>query len=326
MLRRIYCSYEPIANEILIMFKQSIHRQLLAIFATLACTSALALPPPPPAPELQDLANASYRGLVDVEGVITLSNGHWQGEPWVEGGASAPSAHLVGTLLAQRDLDYDGRTESVNLVNYSTGGTGQLLHLAVSRFDEEGVDNFATVFLGDRVMVRGLRVEGAKIVADLVQAGPNDGACCPGDVVTRTWRLQDGQLREEPSDEAPERLSADILIGTVWLLSAWGFDEPIENGITVTLEYSDGKFTGRSACNRYFAGVYEAGDIAGGITVARVGGTRMACAEDHIARADARYLKALERANRISFMAGDLVLTWGEGTEFGSLYFRRAEP
>ncbi len=72
------------------------------------------------------------------------------------------------------------------IVIASKGGTGQLLHLAVSRFDEEGVDNFMTVFLGDRVMVRDLLVEGVRIVADLVQAGPHDGACCPGDIVTRT--------------------------------------------------------------------------------------------------------------------------------------------
>ena len=308
------------------MLKQNIYRQLLAIFATLACTSALAIPPPPPAPELQDLANASYKGLIDIEGVITLSDGHWQGEPWVEGGASVPSAQLVGDLVAQGDLDYDGRTESVNFVNYSTGGTGQLLHLAVSRFDEEGVDNFATVFLGDRVMVRDLRVEGAKIVADLVQAGPHDGACCPGDVVTRTWHLQDGHLREEPADEKPQRLSADILTGTEWVLSGWGYDETIENGIMITLEYADGKFTGRSACNRYFAGVSEAGDIAGGISVASIGATRMACAEDHLAKAEDRYFKALEQVNRIYFMGGKLVLPWGQGSKFGSLYFRRTEP
>jgi len=305
------------------MFKRNIYRQVLIIIATLACTSAFAVPPPPPAPELDDLANASYRGLIDVEDGITLSDGHWQGEPWVEDGASAPSAQLVGTLVAQGDLDYDGRTESVSLLNYSTGGTGQLLHLAVSRFDDRGVDNFATVFLGDRVMVRDLRVEGASIVADLVQAGPHDGACCPGDVVTRTWRLQDEQLREEPLGQEPERLSANVLSGTKWVLSRWGFDEPVENGITITLEYSEGKFTGRSACNRYFAGVSAVGETAGGIEVASVGSTRMACAEDRFARAEDRYFKALQLVNRISFMAGELVLPWGEGSEFGSLFFRQ---
>ena len=305
------------------MFGQNIHRQLLAVIATLACTTALAIPPPPPAPGLHDLANASYQGLIDVEGVITLTDGHWQGEPWVEGGASAPSAQLLGTLLAQGDLDYDGRTESVNLVNYSTGGTGQLLHLAVSRFDEAGVDNFATVFLGDRVMVRDLRVESGRIMADVVQAGPHDGACCPGDVVTRTWRLQDGQLQEVPLDHEPERLSANTLSGSEWVLSRWGFKEPVGNGITITLEYLDGKFTGHSACNRYFAAVSAAGDVAGGIEVADIGGTRMACTEDRLAAAEDRYLEALQQVNRISFMAGELALSWGQGAKFGSLYFRQ---
>jgi len=302
---------------------QNIQRQILGLIAAVAFTSALATPPPPPAPELQDLANASYQGLIDVEGAITLSDGHWQGEPWVEGGASAPSAQMVGTLVAQGDLDYDGRTESVNLVNYSTGGTGQLLHLAVSRFDKTGVDNFATVFLGDRVMVRDLRVESGRIVADLVQAGPHDGACCPGDVVTRTWRLQDGQLEEVLLYREPTRLSAETLVGNAWALSRWSFDEPVENGISITLEYLDGRFTGHSACNRYFAGVSAAGDVAGGIQVAAIGGTRMACAEDRLAAAEGRYLEALQKVNRISFMAGELLLSWGQDSEFGSLYFRR---
>ena len=306
------------------MLQQNIFRRALMVIATLACSSALATPPPTPSPEVQDLANASYQGLVDVEGVITLSDGQWQGEPWVEGGSSAPSAQLVGTLVAQGDLDYDGRTESVNFVNYSTGGTGQLLHLAVSRFDESGVDNFATVFLGDRVMVRDLRIEDGAIMADLVQAGPDDGACCPGDVVTRTWRLQDGELTEVQSDEEPERLSANTLSGNEWVLSRWGFDDPVDEGIAITLEYADGKFTGRSACNQYFAGVSDVGDVAGGIKVAGIGGTRMACAEERLAQAEGRYLKALEAVNRISFMGGELVLSWGEGSQFGSLYFEPA--
>jgi heat shock protein HslJ len=308
------------------MCNLNIRRSILAIVAVLAWTTALATPPPPPAPGLEDLANASYRGLTDAEGAITLTDGRWQGQPWVEGGASAPSAQLVGTLVVHGDLDFDGRTESANLVNYSTGGTGQLLHLAVSRFDEARVDNFATVFLGDRVMVRDLRIESGRIVADLVQAGPDDGACCPGDLVTRTWRLQDGQLEELPYDQEPKRLSVDTLTGSTWVLSRWGFDEPVESGVTITLEYVDGKFTGHSGCNRYFAGISAAGDIAGVIEVAEVGGTRMACPEERLAAAESRYLKALQQADRIYFMAGELMLSWREGSRFGSLYYRRAAP
>jgi heat shock protein HslJ len=98
----------------------------------------------------------------------------------------------------------------------------------------------------------------------------------------------------------------------------------VENGITITLEYLDGKFIGHSACNRYFAGISAAGDVAGGIKVAGVGGTRMACAEDRLAVAEDRYLEALQQVNRISFMAGELMLSWGQGSKFGSLYFRQA--
>ena len=63
------------------MFNLNIRRQILTVIAVLGCTSALATPPPSSAPELADLANASYKNLIDAEGVITLSDGRWQGEP-----------------------------------------------------------------------------------------------------------------------------------------------------------------------------------------------------------------------------------------------------
>jgi heat shock protein HslJ len=303
------------------MLIKRIHQRLSLVIVTFACSSALATSPPSPAPQLKDLANATYQGIREAQGAITLSDGEWQGEPWVEGGVSAPSVQLVGTLVAHADLDDDGRTESVNFVNYSTGGTGQLLHLAVSRFGEAGVENFATVFLGDRVMVRDLSIENGRILADLVQAGPSDGACCPGDVVTRIWRMENGQLQEEVSNKKPVRLSVNILEGSEWALSRWGFNEPVEDGITVTLEYLDGRFTGQSSCNRYFAGVSAAGDIAGGIEVAGVGGTRMLCADGRLSAAEERYLVALQQVNRISFIAGEMLLSWGQGSKTGSLYF-----
>jgi heat shock protein HslJ len=123
----------------------------------------------------------------------------------------------------------------------------------------------------------------------------------------------------------PGRLSADILTGREWLLSRWGFNEPVEEGIRITLQYADGIFTGHSACNRYFAGISEDADLAGGITVGAVGGTRMACPGDHLSAAEQRYLQALQHTNRISFVAGDLVLSWGQGSDFGTLYFSRQD-
>jgi len=53
-----------------------------------------------------------------------------------------------------------------------------------------------------------------------------------------------------------------------------------------------------------------------------VGSTRMACAEERSAITEGRFLKALEQVDRITFLAGELVLNWGQGTDFGALYFK----
>ena len=307
------------------MSSKNSFRVFITLFLAFVTFSAGAVPPPPPAPQLDDLKNASYRGLTDVDGSITLSDGKWQGTPYVEGGTTVPAAELVGSLVVQGDLDFDGRTESVNLLNYSAGGTGQFVHLAVTRFDNESVDNFATALLGDRVQVRHINIVDGSIVVDMVQQGPEDGSCCAGDVVTRSWRLVEGKLQELPASGEVTRLSADTLAGPDWILSRWGYDEPVQEGIHITLNYADGRFTGSSVCNRYFAGVTAAEGAPGSITVSGVGSTRMACTQESLGEAEGRFLQTLEQVDHISFLAGELVLDWGQGTVFGALYFRRAD-
>ena len=51
----------------------------------------------------------------------------------------------------------------------------------------------------------------------------------------------------------------------------------------------------------------------------------MACTKESLGEAEGRFLQALEQVDQISFMAGELVLGWGQGKVFGSLYFRRAD-
>ncbi len=45
---------------------------------------------------VDELRNATYQGFHGVVGSITLEDGRWQGEPYVEGGATLPQAQLVG--------------------------------------------------------------------------------------------------------------------------------------------------------------------------------------------------------------------------------------
>jgi len=58
------------------------------------------------APTAAELANATYIGFE--EGPATLVEGRWEGEPYVEGGASRPSAGLVEDFAPAGDLNGDG--------------------------------------------------------------------------------------------------------------------------------------------------------------------------------------------------------------------------
>lgn len=294
---------------------------LLFVFAT-----AAAVQPPAVGPQPEDLANATYHGLQDAESPVTLSGGKWRGEPWVEGGAAAPTAWMLGGLFVEGDLDRDGHRESVNLLGYSGGGTGQFVHLAVSRFDGERLNNFATVLLGDRVDIRALREEDGLIAVDLVQAGPADAACCPGDLVTRRWRLQGDRLFEQPAT-APVRLALAALEGSRWTLSRWNFEEAVAESVRISLEIAQGRFVGAAPCNHYFA---EAGDgeFPGGVAVGPVGSTRRACPDAAAQAAEDRFLKALGGVTQFSFMAGELVLSFAVAEANGALFFKpeKAQP
>ena len=141
-----------------------------------------------------ELAGATYQGID--EGSITLQNGRWEGEPYVEGGASRPAAGLVGDFVLSGDLNGDGINESVVLIWQSSGGSGTFRYLAVMERDGDQVKNLGMAELGDRVKVRGGRIDGELIVLDVLQQGEGDAACCPTQLATRSWLMIDGQLVE----------------------------------------------------------------------------------------------------------------------------------
>jgi len=114
----------------------------------------------PSAPTLEEIKNASFKGVEEAEGPFTLANGTWQGKPYAEGGASAPSVTLVRNVRLSGDLDGDGRQEAVVLVAGATGGTGETSYLAVvKRTGPQQLENIATAPVGDRVQVRDARLD-----------------------------------------------------------------------------------------------------------------------------------------------------------------------
>jgi heat shock protein HslJ len=273
------------------------------------------------APTLQEMKNATYKGVEEAGGDFTLADGKWEGQPFAPGAASRPSVTFVRDFRLAGDVDGDGADEAVVLLAANAGGTGEMSYLAVVGRPDGNVTNVATAPVGDRVQVRNARVAERRIVLDVVQAGENDAACCPGDLVTRTWQLSGAALMEAPPVKTG-RLSLDTLAGTEWVLKSWAWDEPAPAAPDVTLTLDGARLVGSAGCNNYFAQVTP-GDAPGGIKIGPAGSTRKMCPEAEMA-VEKRFLEQLAGVTQMRFVAGQLALSYAKKDKsFGTMLFDR---
>jgi heat shock protein HslJ len=306
----------------------------LAVFVAPGCQSRSggATPPasPPaspaaaiarPAPTLPELKNATYRDVEEAGAAFTLSGGSWEGRPAAPGAASRPSVTFVRDFRLAGDLDGDGVEEAVVLLAASAGGSGERSYLAVVGRPGGTLTNIATARIGDRVQVRGARIEGRRIVLDVVQAGAQDAACCPGEFVTRTWELDAGTLREA-APVIKGRLSIEALAGSEWVLRSWAWDEAAPAAPEVTLTFDGNRLAGNAGCNAYFAQA-KGGEQPGALNIGPVGATRKMCPEPAMA-AEARFLRQLGGVSQLRFVAGQLALQYAKPDHtFGVMLFDR---
>ena len=161
------------------------------------------------------------------------------------------------------------------------------------------------------------------LVLDLLPAhGPEDAACCPGEVATLGWELlPDGGLSSIDVTEEPGRLSLETIGDTRWVLREWSWGEAAPEEPEVMLRYDDGRLTGNSGCNNYFT-TPTLGEMPGDVSVGPIGATRMACPEPEMA-VEARFLSQLEGVNRYGFMAGGLMLGYATDDGSGVMIFER---
>jgi hypothetical protein len=262
----------------------------------------------PAALSVSALSNMTLRGLSDTP-QVTLRDGAWQGKPYVKGGAEAPQVTLMRNPIAYGDLDRDGRPEAVMLLTQSTGGSGQFLHVAVAGARRGQPRSLAATQVGDRVQVRDVRVQNGRIWLDVVRAGPDDPACCPGEVASVGWTLSRGRL--VPIKDVPpvSRLGPATLGGNNWVLREWRSGEAAVAQPPLTLSHQDGRFVGHSGCNRFMVEVTARGDLPGDVKVATPGLTRMAC-EGDAAVTESRFLDQLARVRRMGFREGRLALDY----------------
>lgn len=273
-------------------------------------------------PTLEDARNATYRGLQIVDGPVTLVSGAWEGEP-IGGGASRPRVTLAPGLHLLGDVDSDGTDEAIVLLSTNGGGTGDLLHVAVVDRHAGKIENTGTALLGDRVQVRDARIEDGRILIDLVQTGPDDAMCCPGELVTRGWHMRPAGLEEFVTTTKSGRLSLETIAGTEWVLRSWTRDEPAPPAPEVTLAVQDGRFVGSAGCNRYFAAA-TSGDAPGDVTVGPAGATRMMC-PDAAMQVEDRFLAQLSNTVKYGFVLGQLALTYKTADGVATMLFAPGE-
>ena len=219
-------------------------------------------------------------------------------------------------------VDPDLAEETVVLLSSSSGGSGVRSSVAVVGHRHGQPENLATRLLGDRVQLRSMRIDGGKLSIDVVRAGPDDPACCPGELATYSWRLAMKRLEDDRPPTVTGRLSAGVLAGTEWVLRSFAYGDEAPAAPVVTLAFAEAQLGGKAGCNGYFAAFADMPDAgAGALRLGPVGATQMMCPDGAMAVED-RYLRQLGSVSGFGFMNGRLMLSYPDGV----MLFDRTGP
>lgn len=139
----------------------------------------------------ESLKNAEYQGIYPE--AVELTDGQYEGEPFVEGGASRPTLSFTEPY-AFGDLDGDGVDDAAVLLVENSGGSGSFVYLAAVLNRDGQPENVATTLLGDRAQVEELTIESGQIGVKMLTHGPDDPMCCPSQESQQTYTLEGGQL------------------------------------------------------------------------------------------------------------------------------------
>jgi heat shock protein HslJ len=276
------------------------------------------------APTPDELYNATYHGFEGLDHPVTLVDGRWEGEPYQPGAASRPALYLVEGLRLTGDVDGDGSDEAVAVLAQDSGGSGEFIYLAVVGHRDGTIQSLGTTLIGDRVQIRGADIDGGRIALDVVRHGPDDPACCPGELATMEWQMTEQGLNAVGDPEGTGQLSLDTIAEIEWTLREWKRDEPAEARPEVVLKYTDGRFIGIGGCNTFFAAT-QAGTKPGHVSVGPPGRTRKACPEPSM-EIEERFLKQLDGVRKFGFVGTRLALTYENDGTYEMMLFDLRGP
>jgi hypothetical protein len=142
----------------------------------------------------ESLKNAEYQGIYP--DAVKLTEGQYEGQPFVEGGASRPTV-VFTEPFALGDLDGDGVEDAAVLLVEDSGGSGSFVYLAAVLNRDGQPENVATTLLGDRAQVEELSIDSGQIGVKMLTHGPDDPMCCPSQESQATYTLEGSELVEQ---------------------------------------------------------------------------------------------------------------------------------
>src|SRR5262245_2037653 len=99
---------------------------------------------------------------------------------------------------------------------------------------------------------------GAVLLVHSSAAAGSSFHCAKATEFVEKLTCSDRVAGKEPEQmPAQGAVSLATIAGTEWVLQEWGKDESVPAKPEVTLLFTEGRFTGHSGCNRYFASVKE---------------------------------------------------------------------
>jgi hypothetical protein len=163
--------------------------------ATVAPVAATATPTVPAnasglTPELLKSFTYTLKSLPDTR--LTLVNG--------QANLNDPAKNLRAQSmllepLAFGDLNGDGASDAVVDIATNTGGSGTFHELIAILWQNGKAAQAAGYELGDRVALRGLKIESGIISLDYLRHGPKDPFCCPSEHALVTFQFKSGALK-----------------------------------------------------------------------------------------------------------------------------------
>jgi heat shock protein HslJ len=260
--------------------------------------------------------NATYSGIYDAP--ITLTDGSYEGDPFVESDPARPSVEYIEGAELKGDLDDDGAEDAVVFLLERSGGSGAFTYVAAQLNRDGQPADAGAVLIEDRIGVKSAALEDGRITLEIITQGPGDAACCGMHKARRTYALQDGRLAEtEAEGGGLVKLSVADLHGTNWTLLELDRDKPASAGAAVTLTFQDGQVGGSGGCNSYSASFSLGDDNPLAISVGPLIATGKSCA-DPAGSQESAYLAALGSVARWGYDFGRLVLYYAGGRDVES--------